>query len=159
MARACPSIRSARCSHPSNVTRGRAHPVESEDICFGSTGRGLGRHVSLATGFRPIPSQLRHDRLAQDQAVEAAGGSERSTTGSALAWFGRAMRLQDEFVGEARPAYQEAIRLRPAFVEAHVNLGLLNHNMGERKEAEACYRRALRYAPTSPRSFQLRSRA
>ena len=69
------------------------------------------------------------------------------------------MRLQDEFVEEARPAYQEAIRLRPAFVEAHVNLGLLNHNMGERKEAEACYRRALRYAPTSPRSFQLRSRA
>ena len=52
-----------------------------------------------------------------------------------------------ESVEEARQAYQEAIRLRPACVEAHANLGLLNHNMGERKEAEACYRRALRYAP------------
>ena len=49
-------------------------------------------------------------------------GSERSPTDSALAWFGRAMRLQDEFVEEARHTYQEAMRLRPAFVEAHVNL-------------------------------------
>ena len=48
---------------------------------------------------------------------------------------------------EARRAYQEAIRLRPTFVEAHLNLGLLHHDDGNLKEGEACYRRALRYSP------------
>jgi len=38
---------------------------------------------------------------------------------AALTWFERAMELQDESPEEARRAYREAIRLRPAFVEAH----------------------------------------
>ena len=57
------------------------------------------------------------------------------------------MRLQDDSLEEARRAYEEAIRLRPAFAEAHVNLGLLNHNAGDLAEAEACYRRALQHGP------------
>ena len=71
----------------------------------------------------------------------------RSKAEAALAWFERAMRLQDESREEARRAYQEAIRLRPTFVEAHLNLGLLHHDDGNLKEAEACYRRAVRYGP------------
>ena len=66
---------------------------------------------------------------------------------TALTWFERAMRLPDVSREEARRAYLEAIRLRPTFVEAHLNLGLLHHNDGKLKEAEACYRRALRYDP------------
>ena len=65
----------------------------------------------------------------------------------ALAWFGRGMTLQEDSMEEARRAYEGAIRLRPAFVEAHVNLGLLHHNAGELPEAEACYRRAVQYGP------------
>ena len=64
------------------------------------------------------------------------------------AWFERAMRLHEESPEEARRAYQEALRLRPTLIEAHVNLGLLFHHDGMLKEAEACYRRALHYAPT-----------
>jgi tetratricopeptide (TPR) repeat protein len=67
---------------------------------------------------------------------------------AALAWFERAISLQDESREEARQAYQEAIRLRPTFVEAHLNLGLLHHDDGDLKEAEACYRRAMHYGPT-----------
>jgi tetratricopeptide (TPR) repeat protein len=66
---------------------------------------------------------------------------------SAVVWLTRAIRLQDDSPAEARRAYQEAIRLRPSLLEAHVNLGLLHHNDGKLKQAEACYRRALRYQP------------
>ena len=67
---------------------------------------------------------------------------------TAQAWFERAMRLQEESFEEARRAYQEALRIRPSFIEAHLNLGLLHHNDGKLQEAEACYRRALHYGPT-----------
>jgi tetratricopeptide (TPR) repeat protein len=70
-----------------------------------------------------------------------------SSAETALAWFERGTRLQDESLEEARRAYLEAIRLRPTFVEAHLNLGLLHHNDGKLEEAEACYRRALQYGP------------
>ena len=72
-----------------------------------------------------------------------------SAVEAALTWFERAMALQADSLEEARRAYQEALRLQPAFVEAHVNLGLLNHNAGDLKEAETCYRRALQYGPDS----------
>jgi len=71
-----------------------------------------------------------------------------SKTDTALAWFERTMRLQEESIEEARQAFLEAIRLRPTFVEAHLNLGLLHHNEGKLKEAEACYRRTLHFSPT-----------
>ena len=80
--------------------------------------------------------QIRRHRRVQPSKAEAA-----------LAWFDRAMSLQDESPEEARRAYQEAIRLRPTFVEAHLNLGLLHHHDGKLKEAEVCYRRAVRYGP------------
>lgn len=73
--------------------------------------------------------------------------SQPSRAEAALAWFERAMSLQSESSDEARRAYQEAIRLRPEFVEAHVNLGLMNHDAGDLVEAAACYRRAIRYGP------------
>ena len=66
---------------------------------------------------------------------------------AALTWLSRAIWLQDDSPAEARRAYQEAIRLRPSLMEAHVNLGRLHHNDGKLKQAEACYRRALRYQP------------
>ncbi|HXC67172.1 MAG TPA: tetratricopeptide repeat protein [Nitrospiraceae bacterium] len=71
--------------------------------------------------------------------------SKRQTS---RAWFERAMRLQDESPVEARRAYQEALRLQPTLIEAHLNLGLLFHHDRRLTDAEACYRRALHYAPT-----------
>ncbi|NWF74421.1 MAG: tetratricopeptide repeat protein [Nitrospirae bacterium] len=82
------------------------------------------------------PSTLPRHRRAQPSQMETA-----------RAWFERAMGLQDESREEARRAYQEAIRIRPTFVEAHLNLGLLHHNDGKLKEADACYRQALHHGP------------
>ena len=62
-------------------------------------------------------------------------------------WFARAVELQSDSREEAERAYLQAIRLRPSFFEAHINLGLLYHHAGDLERAEACYRRALEYRP------------
>lgn len=84
------------------------------------------------------PAKLKVPRRAQPSKAEAA-----------LTWFERALALQTDSGDEARRAYQEALRLQPAFVEAHINLGLLHHNAGDFTEAETCYRRALQFGPES----------
>ena len=68
---------------------------------------------------------------------------------SAQRWFQRALALEENSPDEARRAYQEAVGLQPDFADAHINLGLLHHNLGELVEAERCYRRALEVQPTS----------
>jgi tetratricopeptide (TPR) repeat protein len=73
--------------------------------------------------------------------------AQPSQTEAARTWFDRAVALQDDSPEEARRAYEEAIRLYPQFVEAHINLGLLNHEAGDLAKAETCYRRALEYDP------------
>ena len=73
--------------------------------------------------------------------------AKRSEREAAQGWFDRALALEEDSPHEARRAYHEAIRLQPAFTDAHINLGLLNHNLGNLAEAEACYRRALEFEP------------
>ena len=66
---------------------------------------------------------------------------------SADQWVVAAMELEADSPEEARRAYQEALRLEPGLVEAHINLGLLLHRDGQLPDAERCYRKALQYAP------------
>jgi tetratricopeptide (TPR) repeat protein len=73
-----------------------------------------------------------------------AGHSDRQ---AAQRWSQRGLALQENSPEEARHAYQEAIRLDPASTDAHINLGLLHHDLGDLADAEMCYRRALEHDP------------
>jgi tetratricopeptide (TPR) repeat protein len=71
----------------------------------------------------------------------------KSSSRSAEQWVVAAMELERDSPEEARRAYQEALRLEPAMVDAHINLGLLFHKDGQLQEAERCYRKAIEHAP------------
>jgi tetratricopeptide (TPR) repeat protein len=73
----------------------------------------------------------------------------QSDRDAAQRWFQRGLSLQDSSPEEAAHAYQEAIRLHPGLTDAHINLGLLHHNLGNLAEAERCYRSALEHEPKS----------
>jgi uncharacterized protein (TIGR03032 family) len=53
---------------------------------------------------------------------------------------------------EAIARYQEALRLDPRHVNAHVNLGTAQHRLGDLDAAIVCYRRALDVVPQSLRA-------
>ncbi|MEP6601783.1 MAG: tetratricopeptide repeat protein, partial [Nitrospirota bacterium] len=70
-----------------------------------------------------------------------------SSARSTEQWVVAAMELETDSPEEARRAYQEALRLEPGLVDAHLNLGLLFHRDGQLQDAERCYRNAIEYAP------------
>src|SRR5262249_40227421 len=54
---------------------------------------------------------------------------------------------------EAEAAYHRALALRPSYVEAHYNLGVLLKGQRKLVEAEAAYRRALDFRPNFPEAL------
>ena len=57
--------------------------------------------------------------------------------------------MREGHTGEAEDTFREALRLRPAFAEAHANLGLLLEQRGMAADAEAHYRQAILHDPRS----------
>ena len=62
-------------------------------------------------------------------------------------WFDLGCELEASSPDEARHAYEQALALDAALADAHVNLGRLHHQAGERAAAESHYRAAIRLAP------------
>ena len=62
-------------------------------------------------------------------------------------WYERAQELEQDSPEEACHAYQEAIKIDPTFVDAHLNLGLLFHLGNRLDQAEVSYRLAIEYGP------------
>jgi len=62
-------------------------------------------------------------------------------------WFDLASELEKESPQEACHAYEEALRLDPSCVAAHINLGRLYQQAKQFHCAQTCYRAALRHAP------------
>jgi predicted Zn-dependent protease len=69
---------------------------------------------------------------------------------SAEEWFDRAVALEREDAEAARRAYEQAIALDPAFLNAHINLGRLLHEAGRYAKAEQVYREALKVGGRNP---------
>lgn len=69
---------------------------------------------------------------------------------NADAWYELASDLELSDPAEARAAYEKAIALDPAYLDAHINLGRLLHEDGDAASAEKHYRAALATDPTHP---------
>ena len=73
-----------------------------------------------------------------------------SAVGDAHTWksLGSAQLAAGNF-REAVANYEEALRIRPDFVEAYNELGIAWHHLGEWARAEACYGQVIRLMPPS----------
>jgi tetratricopeptide (TPR) repeat protein len=72
---------------------------------------------------------------------------EDPTARTAEQWFELGCELEDSSPLEARAAYMEAIATDPHCADAHLNLGRLDHAIGELGKAEAHYQRAVQCDP------------
>ena len=75
---------------------------------------------------------------------------EGDASRTALEWFERGAGLERSDVDAALRAYEFAIAVDPAFVDAHVNLGRLLHEAKRYAEAERAYRTAVASCDDDP---------
>ena len=80
-------------------------------------------------------------------------GAVARTRLTARQWYERALELEQDSPEEACQAYEEAVKIDPSLVDAHLNLGLLYHISDQLELAEACYRRAIEYASHEPLGY------
>jgi tetratricopeptide (TPR) repeat protein len=69
---------------------------------------------------------------------------------SAQDWFERGEDLEEDDAEAALEAYAQAVAMEPVFVDAHVNLGCLLHELGRLAQAELAYREGLRACGDEP---------
>lgn len=69
-------------------------------------------------------------------------------------FFESARHLQNGDMAQAEACLREAVRIAPAFAEAHTNLGFICEQQGRWAEAEASYRQALALNPTCAQTHQ-----
>jgi tetratricopeptide (TPR) repeat protein len=76
-----------------------------------------------------------------------ADARERAEEISADHWYQLGCELELSSIGEAKDAYERALRLDPNHADAHVNLGRLLHEQGSAADAEWHYRAAMTANP------------
>src|SRR6185503_8105578 len=85
-----------------------------------------------------IPSPIAALKMLEPAPAPIAEPTERT----AEQWFELGCELEDTSPLEARAAYMQAIATDPQCADAHLNLGRLDHAIGELGKAEAHYQRA-----------------
>lgn len=70
-------------------------------------------------------------------------GQPPAAQADARQWFERAVALEDADVKAALIAYEQAVALDPALLDAQINRGCLLHEAGRLEEAEQAYRGAI----------------
>jgi tetratricopeptide (TPR) repeat protein len=109
--------------------------------------RERGSHWQAESGqylleFEGDPSDGSLSVIESKAVSEAPSGAEE--------WFDKAVALEPEDFDAALRAYQQAIALDPAFLNAHINLGRLLHEAGRYAKAEQIYRAAVRVCGSDP---------
>ncbi|MDQ6734835.1 MAG: tetratricopeptide repeat protein [Nitrospirota bacterium] len=91
-------------------------------------------------------------RPAKVRTLARRGAASRARL-TAQQWYERALELEQDSPEEACHAYEEAVKVDPTLVDAHLNLGQLYHIGDQLDRAEACYRRAIEYASDEPLGY------
>jgi DNA-binding transcriptional MerR regulator len=93
---------------------------------------------------------LELDVRVDDGELKVLARDEPERLPDAADWFDRGVAAERESPPRARAAYERALALDPALVEARQNLGRLLHEQGELAAAERVYREGLRLAGDHP---------
>ena len=110
-----------------------------------------GRDVAVELDGRllePIRGQLLLDFDTRELGEKVRVMPERT----AEEWFAAALDAESDPVThpQAIEAYQRVIEKSPRWIEAHINLGTLLYEQGEKEEAAGCYRQAVELEPANP---------
>ncbi len=93
---------------------------------------------------------LELDVRVDDGELKVLARDEPARAPDAAGWFDRGVAAERESPERARAAYERALALDPALVEARQNLGRLLHEMSQLEAAERVYREGLRLASDHP---------
>jgi tetratricopeptide (TPR) repeat protein len=85
-----------------------------------------------------------------DGTLSAIAPKEAAQAPKAEEWFDKGLRLEGGNLRAARDAYERALAVDPAHLDAHINLGRLLHESGRLLDAERAYRRALQACGADP---------
>jgi tetratricopeptide (TPR) repeat protein len=102
-----------------------------------------------ASGRLSVIEHPAEAEAAIKRVAEAAAAAEPAMHPSAIslrdaqAWFDRAVTLEKDDAEAASAAYERAIAIDPALLDARINLGRLLHEKGRFASAERVYRDAL----------------
>jgi len=82
--------------------------------------------------------------------LSAIPSKEAAPLPGAEEWFDKGLQLEGGNLRAARDAYERALAVDPAHLDAHINLGRLLHESGRLPDAERAYRRALQACGADP---------
>lgn len=99
--------------------------------------------AELGDRVAPLAPRITRDALAKGADLDADD------------WFELGLELEAYAPAEARRAYARAIELNAGHADAHVNLGRVLHDAGDRAAAESHYRRALAATPHATAAYNL----
>lgn len=111
----------------------------------------LAREPGLAESWFNLGWLQRQARRYEEALDSYKRALDRGVSAPEEAHLNRALILSDHLArpGDAEAELRAALGLNPRFVPALLNLGNLHEDRGERREAEAAYRRALEIEPSS----------
>jgi tetratricopeptide (TPR) repeat protein len=99
--------------------------------------------------WQPDSGQFLLDFQAEEIAARAEETAELPVAPPRTAeqWLDLASELEETSPLEARHAYMQSLAVDPDYADAHLNLGRMDHEIGELGKAEMHYQRAVQCAP------------
>lgn len=118
---------------------------------IGAYQRLLAMNADLPDSWYNLGWLLRQERRFEESLAAYREALDRGVRDPEEVHLNRAAILADQLVRpeDARFELAQALRLKPAYVPALLNLGNLEEDLGRRDEAQAAYSRALKADPTN----------